>query len=43
LYRSNAVVMIYLACDAAYLGLLAALWTMVFFTERYVGPARPIV
>jgi hypothetical protein len=32
--RSNSVVMIYLACDAAYLGLLAALWTMVFFTER---------
>ena len=29
------MVMIYLGCDAAYLGLLAALWTMVFFTERW--------
>jgi hypothetical protein len=38
--RSNSLVMIYLACDAAYLGLLAALWTMVFFTERSVHGRR---
>ena len=36
IFRSNVLVLIYLTVDAAYLGVLASVWTTAFFTEKFV-------